>query len=644
MDVCMCSDASSSSPIQFVEPSLSRISVKPPSPEGTSPAREAVAAPGEAPTEVGPFRPFPLCVDGSTSWWLRAINISAAAGGKYSVQLTHKAFAHSIKLVLGNAEVACGRLSPTAQVTLPERRRRPANIPVEAQSFAFAYPLDGLPLEAASAAETSAEVCFIVNGGFIYWDRSRKLCGVNALQRGRGLTFSPPVAIPRDILPQLHQRLLHQQRMHMPPAEVTDLPHLVFCWLAPGEQAAVDLEAALTDEVCVDVAARFVNKLKSGSVPHSPLDVKQHVRAMPAGSPADVVLRDGAFVFFFHSAEGTLAGCVFAAQSRHTGMTDQSPADNPSDKRLVMTRWNSTHSSSSKAKLEVLFEVRQGHLFLPILPAEGSPLTLPKDLEDAIKEDVFNGKPPPQSEQRALFESFVISVISDTDVCTTTTVHTPEKIAQGLRLAGKQGVPSRYKWIDGPAINGPATPSVILSDWAVVSELLGEDGQPELQGGVSQVQPMTPGRSSRQWLASHREVERLASARKIQRCYKAHREQFESLGKTLLDHEPTTSRSPAITCTLRMRLPQHSSGTTHDIKVCRLSKDWSAKTPSPQSVTNLLKYFHVGWGLRRPSVLISVTGSAQGMTSLSPRVKDVFSHGIVKLCLRSKAWVFTGGT
>jgi hypothetical protein len=49
------------------------------------------------------------------------------------------------------------------------------------------------------------------------------------------------------------------------------------------------------------------------------------------------------------------------------------------------------------------------------------------------------------------------------------------------------------------------------------------------------------------------------------------------------------------------------------------------------------------WGLRRPSVLLSITGSAQEM-KLEPHLELLFKRGLAEAARSTDAWVITGGT
>ena len=62
-----------------------------------------------------------------------------------------------------------------------------------------------------------------------------------------------------------------------------------------------------------------------------------------------------------------------------------------------------------------------------------------------------------------------------------------------------------------------------------------------------------------------------------------------------------------------------------------------------QDVSTVCRLLVDGWGLPLPSVLISVTGSALGL-SLEPRLETQFSKGMENLAKCTNGWVITGGT
>lgn len=69
--------------------------------------------------------------------------------------------------------------------------------------------------------------------------------------------------------------------------------------------------------------------------------------------------------------------------------------------------------------------------------------------------------------------------------------------------------------------------------------------------------------------------------------------------------------------------------------------DWLRVGPRT-SARQLLSFMLHYWKLRRPSVIISVTGSAQGF-SLDPRAAQVVQRGLASAASATRAWVITGG-
>ncbi len=50
-----------------------------------------------------------------------------------------------------------------------------------------------------------------------------------------------------------------------------------------------------------------------------------------------------------------------------------------------------------------------------------------------------------------------------------------------------------------------------------------------------------------------------------------------------------------------------------------------------------------GWGMRKPNLILSVTGGAQKF-SLPYLVKKAFKRGLIKAAASTGAWIITGGT
>ena len=150
------------------------------------------------------------------------------------------------------------------------------------------------------------------------------------------------------------------------------------------------------------------------------------------------------------------------------------------------------------------------------------------------------------------------------------------------------------------------------------------------------------------------------AARRIQSKVRDHFAMWFNYGEELLQIRPN---EPTLSARIDMRSPNRQyeysaddSNDSNDVnppkynlaEVLCLGASWGVK-PSVEAHASLptgylLHFMTVVWGLSRPQIVISVTGSAQGMCSLSPKLKQVVDHGIVTLCLRSMAWVITGGT
>ena len=56
---------------------------------------------------------------------------------------------------------------------------------------------------------------------------------------------------------------------------------------------------------------------------------------------------------------------------------------------------------------------------------------------------------------------------------------------------------------------------------------------------------------------------------------------------------------------------------------------------------SLLKLLTHRWGLKVPNLVISVTGGAKSF-QLSPRLKEAFSKGLIKVAVSTDAWIITG--
>ena len=82
-----------------------------------------------------------------------------------------------------------------------------------------------------------------------------------------------------------------------------------------------------------------------------------------------------------------------------------------------------------------------------------------------------------------------------------------------------------------------------------------------------------------------------------------------------------------------------AAGSSAETVAAGSSADGSEDAHVDLAVQTVLKKH---WGLKDPTVLIEVTGSA-GNLHLPPRLVSVFKRGIVKASPETNAWVFTGG-
>lgn len=89
-----------------------------------------------------------------------------------------------------------GSFSPPHPITLSPADRTLARIPQEAASFVWAYPLAGMSqlTEASKAAldMSSANMCFLSLGGYVYLNAAEQVIQANAIGAGDGLAFLPP--------------------------------------------------------------------------------------------------------------------------------------------------------------------------------------------------------------------------------------------------------------------------------------------------------------------------------------------------------------------------------------------------------------------------------------------------------------------
>ena len=130
----------------------------------------------------------------------------------------------------------CGELSHTSAINYFGVERRRVDIPDEADSFCWAYPLKGAHHLTEAQRDVlqclhNANFSFPVFGGFLYL-KDGKVVGANALSLGEGMYFDPPQKWPIE----LKRELIAAKRFK----EVT-FPALIkagchwFAWIRPKE-------------------------------------------------------------------------------------------------------------------------------------------------------------------------------------------------------------------------------------------------------------------------------------------------------------------------------------------------------------------------------------------------------------------------
>jgi hypothetical protein len=128
-----------------------------------------------------------------------------------------------------------GQISPISDITLDAKTRELISIPVEADCFAWAYPLEGMTddhvvsLPKVQDGESEAARSLFLFGGFIYIQRATgKVLCVNAIMPGQGLGFDGPFPWPvRNTDPDRFSQITFPG--------LIEAGAKYFAWIAPGE-------------------------------------------------------------------------------------------------------------------------------------------------------------------------------------------------------------------------------------------------------------------------------------------------------------------------------------------------------------------------------------------------------------------------
>eukprot|EP01012_Entosiphon_sulcatum_P027705 TRINITY_DN3341_c0_g1_i1.p1 TRINITY_DN3341_c0_g1~~TRINITY_DN3341_c0_g1_i1.p1 ORF type:complete len:533 (+),score=72.54 TRINITY_DN3341_c0_g1_i1:516-2114(+) len=125
--------------------------------------------------------------------------------------------------------VAEGPISEISRVNFTRNEKREANIPADAEYFCWAYP----SVAFFSSTGKDALSSFLKIGGFVYFDKEKKVVAVNGVKvglglKGAGLCFCEP----RELPPEAVEDLIHQ----FVPVTAPDLLEagaVSFMWMRP---------------------------------------------------------------------------------------------------------------------------------------------------------------------------------------------------------------------------------------------------------------------------------------------------------------------------------------------------------------------------------------------------------------------------
>jgi len=137
---------------------------------------------------------------------------------------------------MGDGEIVFCQLSPLHAITLDTETKAAANIPTNATSFAWAYPM---VLESGvRRPRGEPEAAFLDYGGYMYFDDHRMVVGTNAIVPAPlgtlGLMFGRPQPLAENIAATLTRQGRFQEITLKP---LADKGASHFAWIRPGEFA-----------------------------------------------------------------------------------------------------------------------------------------------------------------------------------------------------------------------------------------------------------------------------------------------------------------------------------------------------------------------------------------------------------------------
>lgn len=162
---------------------------------------------------------------------------------------------------LGAGEIMFCQLSPLHPITLDTETKAAANIPQNAQFFAWCYPRvdDGMRLP------STGEGAFLQYGGYVYFDDHRQAIGTNGVAPAAlgtlGLMFGRPQPLSKGVADKLTRQGRFQEITLKP---LSDKGATHFAWMRPEECA---------DEVASPDGC-FVYKFQTGETKYYPVVAK----------------------------------------------------------------------------------------------------------------------------------------------------------------------------------------------------------------------------------------------------------------------------------------------------------------------------------------------------------------------------------
>eukprot|EP00040_Diaphanoeca_grandis_P012835 m.64901 g.64901 ORF g.64901 m.64901 type:complete len:430 (+) comp23495_c0_seq1:239-1528(+) len=129
-----------------------------------------------------------------------------------------------------------GSISPVSKITLPKENWIHANIPENADTFAFAYPPAGFSQLTSDQKKhlnfETPSYAFMAFGGYVYFNKKGEALQLNAIDVGPGLNFDGPFKLSKLALASLRK----QGRMQpITVQQLLDTGAKYFCWLRPSE-------------------------------------------------------------------------------------------------------------------------------------------------------------------------------------------------------------------------------------------------------------------------------------------------------------------------------------------------------------------------------------------------------------------------